>query len=171
MWEAHFFVIIEKSTLCQTLLKEVQVFRLEQFTLVHKHTCDTKENSSYNSTPRSNFSAEQSTNFFLFFSLSFLSAHRFLSDKNNQYTVRLMLFHINFMKTVNQDAKLSTSERMLTSEVPALLLYFIYFFTLLFEFLQLYSNVKFGLLSTGIASCDRVALPNLRCMLVVLVLP
>ena len=34
-----------------------------------------------------------------------------------------------------------------------------------------FSHEKFGLLSRGKASCDRVALPNLRCMLCVLVFP
>ena len=35
----------------------------------------------------------------------------------------------------------------------------------------IFSNGKFGLLSPEKASCDRVALPNLRCMLGVLVFP
>ena len=34
-----------------------------------------------------------------------------------------------------------------------------------------FSHGKFGLPSPGKASCDRVALPNLRCMLDVLVFP
>ena len=34
-----------------------------------------------------------------------------------------------------------------------------------------FSHGKFGLPSTGKASCDRVALPNLRCMLGILVFP
>ena len=45
----------------------------------------------------------------------------------------------------------------------------VFFTTVLFQWD--FSHRKFGLPSLGKASCDRVALPNLRCMLCVLVLP
>ena len=50
--------------------------------------------------------------------------------------------------------------------------YFEFFFFLLFTTVLSewdFSHGKFGLLSPGKASCDRVALPNLPCMLGVLV--
>ena len=63
---------------------------------------------------------------------------------------------------------------LLLFSLSFLFLFFIFHF---FTFLQLYCPngislmAKFGLLSLGKASCDRVALPNIRCMLGVLVFP
>ena len=61
-----------------------------------------------------------------------------------------------------------------SSPVANILLFFffyLFFFFLHFLWLCDFSHRKFGLPSLGKARCDRVALPNLRCMLGVWVFP
>ena len=57
------------------------------------------------------------------------------------------------------------------SPPPFVFLIFILFFFRTVLSLWDFSHGKFGLLFPGKARCDRVALPNLRCMLGVLVFP
>ena len=85
----------------------------------------------------------------------------------------LVFFIVVVVAVLHTAAVLIPMIMITTTELIALLIlsYFLYNFFAAVLSQWDSSHGKFGLLFTGKASCDRVALPNLRCMLSVMVFP